>query len=163
MKFLIRNKNILKGRLPGCKILKIVLYTENSWIFWKLMCFCSWIYTYHLQSPIGFKCLGTDATKTLNLNKRRSPTPPIQCCVPFFVRFYAGVLVFELRKQQWLGWGIVCNKLYRSIYNLKLHVPQQLLKVIVVTCYAAAKIARPSSRNRTCDRSRCPKYRMMEI
>jgi hypothetical protein len=46
MKLLIRNKNILKGRLPGCKILKIVLYTENSWIFLKLMCFCSWIYTY---------------------------------------------------------------------------------------------------------------------
>jgi hypothetical protein len=29
------------------------------------------------------------------------------------------------------GCGIVCNKLYRLIYVLKLHVSQQLLKVIV--------------------------------
>ena len=30
------------------------------------------------------------------------------------------------------GCGIMCNKLYRLIYVLKLHVSQQLLKVIVV-------------------------------
>ena len=29
------------------------------------------------------------------------------------------------------GCGIMCNKLYRLIYVLKLHVSQQLLKVIV--------------------------------
>jgi hypothetical protein len=44
------------------------------------------------------------------------------------------VLVFKLRKQHWLGRekgegsSIVCNKLNRSSYNLKLHVSQQLWK-----------------------------------
>jgi hypothetical protein len=36
---------------------------------------------------ISFKSLGTDATKPLNFNKRQSPPPPAQCCVPFLVGF----------------------------------------------------------------------------
>ena len=36
---------------------------------------------------ISFKSLWTDATKPLNFNKRQSPPPPVQCCVPFLVRF----------------------------------------------------------------------------
>jgi hypothetical protein len=42
-----------------------------------------------LVSPptISFKRLGTDATKPLNFNKRQSPPPPVQCCVPFLVGF----------------------------------------------------------------------------
>jgi hypothetical protein len=37
------------------------------------------------------------------------------------------------------GCGIMCNKLYRLIYVLKLHVSQQLLKVIVGTRLAVGK------------------------
>jgi hypothetical protein len=36
---------------------------------------------------ISFKSLGTDATKPLNFNKTSIPPPPVQCCVPFLVRF----------------------------------------------------------------------------
>jgi hypothetical protein len=49
---------------------------------------------------ISFKSVGTDATKPLNFNKRQTPPPPAQCCVPFLVRFDSFWL-----KQHWLGWG----------------------------------------------------------
>jgi hypothetical protein len=59
---------------------------------------------------ISFKSVGTDATKPLNFNKRQTPPPPAQCCVPFLVRFD----VFWL-KQHWLGWrrgrgAVLCVK-----------------------------------------------------
>ena len=67
---------------------------------------------------ISFKSLGTDATKPLNFNKRQSPPPPVQCCVPFLVGFD----VFWFNETTLIGvgggvggggeWsGIVCKKL----------------------------------------------------
>ena len=63
------------------------------------------------SQTISFKSLGTDVTKPLNFNKRQPP-PPVQCCVPFLVRFD----VFWLKPNiDWGGGGegsgIVCKKL----------------------------------------------------
>ena len=89
---------------------------------------------------ISFKCLKTSSTKIFHFNyTMSSPRPPIQCCLPFPVKFDAFwyVLVYKLRMQHWLVMGegegsdIVRNKLYRLTYNLKPHVSRQLLKVIV--------------------------------
>ena len=84
---------------------------------------------------ISFKSLGTDATKPLNFIKRQSPPPPVQCCVPFLVGFD----VFWL-EQHWFGWdegeasGIVCKNCNDHL-QAKLHVSQQLMKVIVWAQY----------------------------
>ena len=66
------------------------------------------------------------------------PPPPIQCCVPLFVKFDEYWYSNRENNIDWgggrgegEGCGIMCNKLYRLIYVLKLHVSQQLLKVIV--------------------------------
>ena len=65
------------------------------------------------------------------------PRPPIQCCVPLFVKFDEYWYSNRENNIDWGGGGegarcgIVCNKLYRLIYVLKLHVSQQLLKVTV--------------------------------
>jgi hypothetical protein len=96
-------------------------------------------------ATISFKSLGTEQSvskvleqmpQNLWISTHVNPPPPVQCCVPFLVAFD----VFWL-EQHWLGWGegeasgIVCKKLQWSTYNLKLHVSQELLKVIVYITY----------------------------
>ena len=41
----------------------------------------------HAFQTISFKSFGTDVTEPLNFNKTSIPPPPVQCCVPFLVRF----------------------------------------------------------------------------
>ena len=84
---------------------------------------------------ISFKCVGTDATKPFNFNKCRSPRPLFNvvchCSSSLMstgIRIEKTTLIGEGGGG---GGGIMCNKLYRLIYVLKLHVSQQLLKVIV--------------------------------
>jgi hypothetical protein len=85
---------------------------------------------------IRFKCLGTDATKPLNFNKRQSPRPLFNVVSPFS----SALMCFGLSNIDWVGGGgereaVLCVTHCNDslIQSKTIHVFQQHLKVIVVT------------------------------
>jgi hypothetical protein len=85
-----------------------------------------------LKSTISYKCVGTDAAKPFHFNKCRSPRPLFNVVCHCSSSLMSIGIRIEKTTSIGEGCGIVCNKLYGLIYVLKLHVFQQLLKVIVV-------------------------------